>query len=413
MINDSVREELKPKISPAAKKANFEIEENSPVPEKSNQPVNAALSSPKIMLKTTTMELAVKATSPTLVEFHNKNAALPEWRLQLQNVVRKRHQQTEPESNTDNTDLPSVRQTKLVTSGANALKAEVVEETAPPVDHKNPTLNSALRRIEKSRRQFFEDEKPSTAPVTPAQTANKNYPFYIASKQTEVAPKPANINPPVTVPTKLKMATSLKTPSKPLNTNKLPPLPKPAKISTSFIKPPAVVPEVKPKNERKIEAKKLIEKEDSIEEKIIEDAIVEEIDDCAPLAMRFNAGLFDLIIGFFASLLLLTPFLLAGESWFTFSGFFTLLTTCAAVMFVYMTTAIGIYGRTIGMLIFSLEVIDIEGEEYPTIIQAAVSSAVYLLSLALGGIGFLTLLSNEDKRALHDLVSRTIVVKEF
>jgi len=139
---------------------------------------------------------------------------------------------------------------------------------------------------------------------------------------------------------------------------------------------------------------------------------VEEFEDCAPFAMRFNAGLFDLIIGSFVSLLLLAPFMLFGGSWLSVAGVFAFLATCAIVMFIYMTTTIGFYGRTFGMRLFSLEMVDIENEGYPTFHQAAVSSAVYLLSLALGGIGFLTLPFNQDRRAVHDLVSGTIIVRE-
>ncbi len=128
--------------------------------------------------------------------------------------------------------------------------------------------------------------------------------------------------------------------------------------------------------------------------------------------MRFNAGLFDLIIGSFSSLLLLSPFMLLGGNWISTAGFFAFVATCAIVMFIYLTTTIGLYGKTFGMRLFSLEVVDLEGEDYPTLHQAAVSSSVYLLSLALGGIGFLTLPFNEDRRAVHDLVSGTIVVKE-
>jgi uncharacterized RDD family membrane protein YckC len=57
--------------------------------------------------------------------------------------------------------------------------------------------------------------------------------------------------------------------------------------------------------------------------------------------------------------------------------------------------------------------IDINGEEYPTFHQAAVSSSIYLLSIAFFGIGFLTSVIDEEKRAAHDLASGTIVVKEF
>ena len=82
-------------------------------------------------------------------------------------------------------------------------------------------------------------------------------------------------------------------------------------------------------------------------------------------------------------------------------------------MFIYLTTTVGLSGKTLGMKLFSLEIVDIEENAYPTFHQAAVSSAVYLLSLALGGLGFLTLLMNNEKRAAHDLLSGTIIVKEY
>jgi uncharacterized RDD family membrane protein YckC len=129
--------------------------------------------------------------------------------------------------------------------------------------------------------------------------------------------------------------------------------------------------------------------------------------------MRFNAGLFDLIIGAFTSLVLLAPFMISGGKWLSIAGFLAFLVTCAIVMFIYLTTTIGMFGKTLGMKIFSLETIDIEENDYPTFHQAAVSSSVYLVSLALGGIGFLPALFNDEKRTAPDLLSGTIVVKEY
>ena len=391
MIKDSVREELKPRILSPSSRVNFEIKGNSPVPNKLNQQI----ANPP---KPTAAEIASKLPTPNLVEFHTKTATLPEWRLQLQNAVRQRHGYAE----TDYSDASSVRQTKLVTNGANALYAEVAVETEP-VQHKNPTLNSALQRIEESRQRFLVEEKPPIVAANSATTASKNYPFHIAFKQTEVAAKTASRNIPVSVPTKPKLATSLRLDSEPLDTNKLPPLPNPATISSSFAKSSTALAEDKIEI-RPLETEEIVEPQEENSE---------GVDDCAPFAMRFNAGLFDLIIGSFLSLLLLAPFVLLGGSWFTFGGFFAFLATGAIVMFIYMTTAIGLFGRTFGMLIFSLEVLNIEDDEYPTLHQAAVSSSVYLLSLAFGGIGFLTLPFNEEKRAVHVLVSGTIVVREY
>jgi len=346
--------------------------------------------------------------------------------LQLKNAVRQRNNKVQGISegdampkNMEIADSPNLRRRKLQTSGANALKVEEVAE-ALIENVSNPKLAAALKRIEKSRKRFLEDEKPE--PKTFGATAKPNNSvLYFTAKPNDHLPKTSISNSSNGFEAKQKIAGNLRTGEK-LDTNKLPPLPKPAKISTSFSQRP-VVSEVIETNfvQKQLEKQELVgqviievpEIIEEIEEIEIEEAEIEEIDDCAPFAMRFNAGLFDLIIGSFAGLLLLTPFMAMGGEWFTLGGFFAFLATTSIVMFVYMTTAVGYYGRTFGMKLFSLEVVDIEGEEYPTLHQAAVSSCVYLISLALGGIGFLTLLFNEEKRAAHDIVSRTIVVKEF
>ncbi len=404
MLNDSVREELKPQISARLKPISFEMKAAAPVAVKSNQQISTTDAPNFVEPTLPTSEIAAKHTSPTLIDFQHRNETFPEWRLKLQNAVRQR--QSHEQTDTIISDMPPVRQTRLATSGANALKAEIIEETAPVVaPHKNPTLNSALERIEKSRQQFLAEEKPEAAPISPAPATRKNYPFHIAAKLPEVALKPAVVPATVNQPIKPKLAPSLRLDSEPLNTNKLPPLPTAVKSSPGFAQRLMNSFVGETKTEEK--AVKPIEISENIEPQI------EEIDDCAPFSMRFNAGLFDLIIGSFATLILLSPFILTGENWLSFGGFFTFLAVCAVIMFGYMTIAVGYFGKTIGMRLFSLELIDIEGEEYPTMHQAAVSSAVYLLSLALGGIGFLTIPFNEEKRAAHDLISKTIVVKEF
>jgi uncharacterized RDD family membrane protein YckC len=429
MINDSVREELKDKISPIIKPLNAERKPlmpnkaEPPMPSLLNKPVQAASvpmpQKPAVMEKVVekiienpaTADISVKPTAPTLVEFHNKNATVPEWRLQLQNAVQQRQGRANMLAN--NMDSQTAPQAKLVTNGATALKPEPQPEPEP-IFHANPTVNSALQRIQQSRRQFLVEEQAEIAPVAVAAPAApaKNYPFRIATKSGEVVPvpvepKPATINQTI----KPKMVTSLKVDKvekiekKEFDTNKLPALP--VKVSSDIH---STTPEAEDLKKTEI---KLVETEEIFEEVFEDEIEAEEIEDLAPFAMRFNAGLFDLIIGSFLSFVVLTPFMITSGSWFTKAGFLAFSATCAVVMFIYMTVSIGLYGRTFGMRIFSLEVVDIEGEEYPSIHQAAVSSCLYLLSLALGGIGFLTLPFNPEKRAVHDLVSGTIVVKEI
>lgn len=492
MINDSVREELKDKISPIAKPRNMERKPllptraempttqtpvmqtpsmqspsmqvpvtqipamqapmppqmqqmpQAPTPAILNKPIQTAVAPkpmpPAVVEKpiekpfetTVTQDISVKPTAPTLVEFHNKNATLPEWRLQLQNAVLQR--QNRAVQTAAGSDMPSAPQAKLVTSGANALKVEPQIEPEV-VFHANPKVNSALQRIEQSRRKFLVEEQSETAVVeTPTAAPGKNYPFRIAAKAGEVVPAPVEakapveVKPPVEIrlpaepkPAKInqtikpKPAVSLKTEIKEFDTNKLPALPvkTPASFDIHSTTPDEEVEELKLTGARLIQTEQIVG-EEFVEEFVEEETEAEEIEDLAPFAMRFNAGLFDLIIGAFVSFILLTPFMIKSEGgWFTIAGFLAFSVTLAVVMFIYMTTSIGLYGRTFGMRIFSLEVVDIEGENYPTIHQAAVSSCVYLLSLALGGIGFLTLPFNSEKRAVHDLVSGTIVVKEI
>ena len=180
-MNDSVREELKDKISIAPRPVISQAKPNPPViaPKpnitvtnvKTEIAIDDAPKPPPPVLKpsippvvkTHTTEIAAKPTSPTLVEFQNKNALVPEWRLQLQNAVRKRVEGVSTMTTAPTIEAkPAVSRVHLPTSGANALKAEVVAE-AEPVTNANPKLANALKRIEESRRRFLTEE-PENAP---------------------------------------------------------------------------------------------------------------------------------------------------------------------------------------------------------------------------------------------------------
>lgn len=364
-----------------------------------------------------TAEFGVKNTNPTLVEFHNKNASLPEWRLQLKNAVRQRANPAAPEAESfqrsiEIADSPAIRRKNLAAHGSNTLKNEKVLEPAFAVDpNANPKLAAALDRIEKSRRKFLKIEKPEFETFGTVTKPNNSL-LYFSAKPNDHLPVSNNA-----VRFESGSPSSLRSGDDHLDTNKLPALPKTAVISSSFSNSDVASELIEGKfgkNELDHkEGSKDIDQVVELEENEIEEFELHEIDDCAPLAMRFNSGLFDLIIGLFVSLLLLVPFMSFGGEWFGLAGILAFAATTSIVMFLYLTTAVALYGRTLGMKLFSLEIIDIEGEEYPTIHQAAVSSSVYLITLVFGGVGFLTLFFNDEGRAAHDIISRTIVVKEF
>lgn len=359
----------------------------APPPPAERRVVTAGLSAPK--------------TSPTLVGFQNQNASLPDWRLQLQNAVQQRKGAQNIAANAgDNT-------AQFPTDGATALKMEIatrVEKEAPP-QISDPIVAKAMRRIEESRKAFLEPE------VTPGKPVRER-PFGV------VAPTGKPSVPTATAhgvpPTKPRLVVSAASIEK-RDTNKLPPMDIIPPVKTDFVEPliqyidtPVVAAEFAEIGRIRIKAENA-----EIETAEISGSAADEIEDLAPFSMRFGAGLFDLIIGLFATMLLLSPVAFTRGDWFSLTGLLTFAGASALVLFLYMTICLGFFGKTMGMRLFSLELVDAVENEYPSLRQAAVNSSIFLLLLGFGGVGFLTIFYNEEKRALHDLLSGTILVREF
>lgn len=417
MINDTVREDLESKISrsldPVAsnsgKLATPKVPSTVPAPKieapKVEAPKLARPPSKPIAARFDTADLRVKKTSPTLVEFQTKKATVPEWRLQLQNSVRQKVGANR-RNDADAATPEAVQRKPRSTNGANALKVEFVEEEQP-AQYQNPRVASALKRIEESRRTFSNQPIPEQS-LQVGKPSARSFPFNVVARSNETPTRPPGQKPAGNPSPKPILVSPMKIEKKGFDTNKLPPLPtKAAKASRSFI--PAADPP-----SPKTESGQLQVEEQAIERESLElDTETDEIEDLAPLSMRFNAGLFDMIIGVFASLIILSPFILSGGTWISLSGFFAITASIAIVTFLYLTISIAFFGRTFGMRLFSLELVDVEENAYPTMHQAAVSSAVFLLSLAFAGIGFLPIFFNEERRAAHDILSGTILLREY
>jgi uncharacterized RDD family membrane protein YckC len=386
----------KPVVAAEEKRASV-VEATPKIPEPVVAPPKAPVQAPpaKMRIKYDTSELNAPKTSPTLVGFQPKNPVIPDWRLELQNKVRGRHSGTTADAVAGQTAY----QKQLVTNGANALKAEYVEAPKPSPEHKDPRVANALKRINESRKAFLPEASPKRRNTAKA-TSNRNFPFNVVEKTATAAAPAAEAKATVNVLPKPKLVQTFPVKKK-FDTNKLPP------IEETLIPAPMVEAGYDVMAYSEDELIHITKPDETIE------SSSSEIDDLAPFAMRFNSGVFDLIIGGFAALILLSPFAFFGGDWFSLGGLLTFTATWSIVMFVYLTVCIGVYGRTLGMRLFSLEIIDADENEYPTFHQAAVSSAVYLLSLPLFGASFVTIFFNEEKRAAHDLLSGTIIVNEF
>lgn len=386
-----------------------------------------------------TEQIGSKMTSPTLVEFRNQNSQVPEWRLQLQNAVQQRMKSSEKSHGIERAPDASRGGTPDGETG----NSESAEPAGTRGQIDNRYLSNALKRIESSRNRYLVPEDTKEDRKATPDHPKKEFPFTIAARTEN--PKTDNSTPAVEVPEKPKLVKKKLLIKDLYDTSELDPEFPPAKLSSSFDSIPVAARETKDPEPQKtrIEPKAEIpvfkappaeiseydpvpepeapealpeiaaDPEQQAAETVSEEEGIEEYDDYASLSLRFNAGIFDFLIGSFLSFVLLLPFIFAGGSWFTFTGVLAFAATCAIVMFIYLTASVGLAGKSFGMHIFSLEMIDIGGENYPTFHQSAVSAAVYLVSMACLGVGFATAFFDRDRRAAHDLLSRTLVVREL
>jgi uncharacterized RDD family membrane protein YckC len=131
----------------------------------------------------------------------------------------------------------------------------------------------------------------------------------------------------------------------------------------------------------------------------------------APIHLRFVASVIDLVV---VGLLSWVPLALAGLinlAWQDRRALILSIVTTVVVAFLYSTISTALTGRTLGMKLFSLRVIDARTRMLPTGSQSAGRAAVYILSVISTGIPLMYALIDRDKRAAHDRFTRTDVVR--
>ena len=365
-------------------------------------------------IKSATDRIHSKETNRTLLEFQSKDGTLPEWRVQLQNAVRQRAlgEETDSrprglESNGNYSEQP-IEPTNTVEDDDDFFdNAEIIEVNRVKTEP-NDLLSSALSRIDASREKYFIEEVSdfprqsigNTATAVVAEVApviedpireKTSVNFPVEERVEETAPE-IDYDPKVNL----------------YDTSELNPEFVPAKVTSSF---GTITPATREEIPEEEEAVQVAAPAQTEEDLVAPETVVYE-DVTAPFAFRFNAGLFDLLTTSFASMLLMAPFVLLGGNWMSISGLVGFLTIFTIVSFLYLTTTVGLFGKSFGMHLFSLEMIHSNGEEYPSFNQSAVSSSLYLLSVASLGAGFITCLFDDERRAVHDIVSETIIVRE-
>jgi uncharacterized RDD family membrane protein YckC len=138
---------------------------------------------------------------------------------------------------------------------------------------------------------------------------------------------------------------------------------------------------------------------------------VEEIDSRRPSAFRrLVCGVFDLII----CALLSAPIALAmratGTNLQDHQAIAVLVGSLVVVTFIYLTLTTALTGRTWAMRLLSLRVIDTKTGLIPTGSQSISRSFLYLVGLALAGLGILFALVSREGYTAHDRFTRTAVI---
>jgi uncharacterized RDD family membrane protein YckC len=137
-----------------------------------------------------------------------------------------------------------------------------------------------------------------------------------------------------------------------------------------------------------------------------------EYDDRAPVVARLGASAIDFLIVAFASSPFAAVIELTNGNWSDPRVAGSMGAIVLVVMFLYLTAATALAGRTWGMSLLSLRAVDADTGLQPTTKQAIVRALTYMLSLAALGIGIIYALFDAEGRTAHDHFSSTAVVQE-
>ncbi|HEX8178743.1 MAG TPA: RDD family protein, partial [Pyrinomonadaceae bacterium] len=132
----------------------------------------------------------------------------------------------------------------------------------------------------------------------------------------------------------------------------------------------------------------------------------------AQLSRRVAGGLIDLLVIAFAA----TPFAaiieLTNGNWADPRVAGSLGGIVVVLLFLYLMASTALAGRTWGMTLVALRAVDAGTGGAPTTGQCVRRALGYMLALATGGLGLLYAAFDAQGRALHDLLSGTITVRE-
>ncbi|HVG38027.1 MAG TPA: RDD family protein [Pyrinomonadaceae bacterium] len=417
-----------------------------------------------------TSETANAKTS-TLLEFPGVNRTpLPQWRKDLSERVREIQERRAREAAREAEEAAyrrasqvAVQQDEEMAVAAAAAASQSLgllpSPEAPPM---NPIVAAALRRVERARRsapppmprarasssgaaaaiahfaeeQFHQDLLPAvlpenvpppTPPLVPAkeptvaetalQMQRAHNLVVVAPKHATAAPESAGVlEPPKQLAAPPKEIE--KAPVKGTEKKAPPAVTTAASAASATVVETSVAASVDApaRTPRKVFAgvvdDAMLARRESESSSVSAAPVQENYDDRAPLAARLVANAVDLLLIAFAS----SPFgaiiELTNGNWGDPRVIGAMAGIICVVAFLYSTISTLLAGRTFGMSLVSLRAVDAETSLQPSTKQAMGRAIVYLVSLALGGLGIIYALFDAEGRTLHDHLSGTVVIRD-
>ena len=325
--------------------------------------------------KTTQTRPPAAARTPSLIEFPGVNrSALPEWRKELGERVREVQEKRVREAAAEAAEIgPLFSESDPKSTPTLELLPQA--ETTPM----NPLVVAALRRIERAHSEPGRNAAAATA-------------FAYEERPTlELDPTPANpaIAEAVAKPERLHNLAVVPTPEVAAG-----------KVPQETRKPRRII------GDQDDPALNYL---DSIATSV---RLESHEYDSAPVSSRLLAALVDLtVVGLLSSpILALTE--LTNLEWQNPRVISFAAGTFLVIGFLYLTISVAFTGRTIGMKLFSLRVVDARTGLIPTGSQSAGRSVVYLLSLASAGIALVYMFIDRERQTIHDRFTRTAVIRK-
>jgi uncharacterized RDD family membrane protein YckC len=331
----------------------------------------------------------------TLIEFPGiARNSLPEWRKELSEKVREVQERRAREAAREVAEAE--RQRVEAASHTPQPQLELLPPTETPA--MNPLVAAALKRIERAHQSASVDARqPRTSLATaiayaPEREENIMNETVAPTTELEFEPEPVAAEPPPPAIEKTHLAI----------------VPPPSE-------PVVVKPEVRAevKAERAQPTRRLIIDDDpalNYLDSICRDVRVDDLANKSASAFRrVVSALLDLIVCALLTAPIAGMMQLTGNNLQETRVITVLAGSLVVVTFIYLTLATALTGRTLGMRLLSLRVIDTKTGLIPTGGQSLGRSFFYLVSLATG-VGILFALVSREGYTAHDRFTRTAVV---